>query len=123
MSDATTAAKALVEAFAEVSDESLRAVLHPEARVRCVTPEGVEDYRTPQEAVDAFVPWFGYYDTCEVVQSDIHAIGDVISASLRFRLTKDDESFVMDIENHLYEVEDGRIRYLGELCSGPQPEA
>ena len=122
MTDSLQVAHKLVRAYNQFDAGALEAVLHPDVRYEGVSSNGIEEFKGARPLLDAYGPWFGWYDSQQVLDSDVRLVAGLPWAVVRHRLRKGDESWVMEMHHCIYDQDEGRITWLGMLCTGPQPE-
>lgn len=60
----------LVKAYGPFDARAFEAVLHPDVRFEGVSSNGIEEFKGARAVVEAYGPWFGWYDSHEVLGSD-----------------------------------------------------
>lgn len=104
--------------------ERVAAVLHPEVRMRGLTPKRAWEAQGPEQAVaEVLSVWFDESrEIDEVVSVETGSFADRGQVTYSFRGRRPDGPFI--VEQHAYFTErDGRIDWMHVLCSGLRPTA
>ena len=102
--------------------ERVAALLHPEVRVRGLTPRRSWEANDPRTAVEeVFAVWFDdSRQIDEIVSVESGSFADRRRISYVFRGQRPEGEF--QVEQQAYFTErDGRIDWIHILCSGPRP--
>lgn len=110
----------LIAALAKRAFAELEACFHPEIRFRALTPPGVREASSAEQAAAYFRKWFGDAERLELVEGQTEALADRLH--LRYRLLVVDADGRQVVEQQGYgDVQDGQIVRLDLLCSGFRP--
>src|SRR4051794_25102054 len=115
---------AFAEALSKKDFDTVAELLHPEVDFRGLTPSRDWEAHDPQAVVnDILTRWFEPSDEIdELVSMDSDVVADRERVGYRFRVHNPDGSFVVEQQAYLAE-RDGKIGWMGVVCSGFRPIA
>jgi ketosteroid isomerase-like protein len=119
--DAVETGTAFAQAYANGDYAGAEALLAPDVHYREITPNRIVDERGPAPIIDEVREFLGKYDRHEILDLETRRISDREFARTRWRLFDGDEVKVVEWCQYMT-VEDGRIKTLDLVCSGPMPE-
>jgi hypothetical protein len=112
---------AFAEAFAAADEDRLEALLASDVRQRGVTGGEILRLRGAPEVVRQARDFLSRYDSHEILALDVESVGERIRAGTRCRMRRGEQAWIVEWWEFLT-VEDGRIREIDMLCSGPVEE-
>lgn len=113
--------RAYAQAYADGDFDAVEALLAPDVHYRELTPRQTIDGHGPDLIVEEGRGFLAAYDDHETLELATGEIGRRSWARTRWRLRRDDETFVVEWCQYM-SVEEGRITALHAVCSGPMPE-
>ena len=116
------AGRAYSEAYAAPDYQRLEALLHPDARLRALVRGELLEFEGPRGIIDDDLKdFFARYDRHEVLEHAVASSGDHVQIHNRWRLHKGPDTWLLDFRELCY-IEDGRVKTIDAICSGPVPE-
>ena len=114
----TTLAQDLADAVAAKDRARLIRLMHPGVDFRGMTPGRIWEAEGPDDVAAAFGQWFEDDDHIEAVEHvETDAFADCQRVAYRFRVRNPDGVSLVEQQAYLSE-RDGRIGWLGVMCSG-----
>ncbi len=116
-----TIGESFIAALAARSRERLESCLSPDVRLRALVPPGFQESDGFEAVLARLESWFGYADTIEVLEKDIHHVSHRLHIRYRFgEHYSDGDSEVIEQDAYC-RVRGGRIEAIDVLCSGHVP--
>ncbi|MET0902677.1 MAG: nuclear transport factor 2 family protein [Acidimicrobiales bacterium] len=103
----------------------LATLFEPDVVVSALLPDGLHEWRGPEQVMTAFVGWFGRVDEYELVAAAVDHVGPRLQLQWRARVRGGHFGEVRHVvEQQVYADPgpSGRIAHLSMLCSGFAPE-
>ena len=99
----------------------LATLFEPDAVVSALLPDGLHEWRGPEQVMTAFVGWFGRVDEYELVEASVDHVGPRLQLQWRARVRGGrfgDASYVVEQQVYADPGPSGRIARLSLHCSG-----
>lgn len=121
--DALQIGRAFGEAYATADYPTLEALLHPRARLRALVRGELLEFDGLKGIVDEDLREFlAGYDGHDVLRLDVALESGRVLIHNTWRLHRSPESWLLNF-HELCDLEEGRVKTIDVICSGPVPES